>query len=261
MFKFNENNRDNKEITTNKYTPTKITQEIISFLDCPCKVFPPNTLTKELYLSILKNENFIDTFPVLILSDDTLEEALELSVEDSGEDDIIQYRKKLLNNIKYNGSKILSDRYQEYKEYMNINEKVDFDYIIEKSDFVPGVDWFLSFNGNNEEEVILAYIPAKHPWEVIAWIPFGGWNECPMPEDMISVLQYWHEKYGAIPSLISRDVLEISVPEPITDAEEAFKLAKEQYAFCNDIVDQGVGSLEELAVALMNSTVWYFWWD
>ncbi|MBQ8825199.1 MAG: DUF4253 domain-containing protein, partial [Ruminococcus sp.] len=61
--------------------------------------------------------------------------------------------------------------------------------------------------------------------------------------------------------LISRDVLEISVPEPITDAEEAFKLAKEQYAFCNDIVDQGVGSLEELAVTLMNSTVWYFWWD
>jgi hypothetical protein len=38
-------------------------------------------------------------------------------------------------------------------------------------------------------------------------------------------------------------------------------LAWEQYWYCLDIVDQGVGSVSALAATLLNSTYWYFWWD
>jgi hypothetical protein len=42
---------------------------------------------------------------------------------------------------------------------------------------------------------------------------------------------------------------------------EALELAREQYSYCSDIVDQGVGTLNALAAALMENDWWYFWWD
>ena len=38
-------------------------------------------------------------------------------------------------------------------------------------------------------------------------------------------------------------------------------LASEQFAFCEDIVMQGVGNIRTLARLLTGSTVWRFWWD
>jgi hypothetical protein len=38
-------------------------------------------------------------------------------------------------------------------------------------------------------------------------------------------------------------------------------LAREQYLYCGDIVDQGTGTLSRLATALMADDWWYFWWD
>jgi len=43
------------------------------------------------------------------------------------------------------------------------------------------------------------------------------------------------------------------------DAAEA--LAKEQYAFCMDLVYQGAGTIRALASGLKKSTSWYFWGD
>jgi hypothetical protein len=43
--------------------------------------------------------------------------------------------------------------------------------------------------------------------------------------------------------------------------EEALELAREQYFYCNDIVDQGMGSYRRLAAGLMASDWWFFWWD
>ncbi len=37
--------------------------------------------------------------------------------------------------------------------------------------------------------------------------------------------------------------------------------AREQYAWCPDIVDQGCESVGVLADTLAQSTVWFFWWD
>jgi len=43
--------------------------------------------------------------------------------------------------------------------------------------------------------------------------------------------------------------------------EAALELAREQYVYCSDIVDQGVQTLSALAAVLMQSAWWYFWWD
>ena len=108
--------------------------------------------------------------------------------------------------------------------------------------------------------LVLAELPAKNPWEVFAWTPFGGWNECPAPEEQVAVAKYWFEKYGAVPGVMTMDVLEYTVPAPV-GREAAMELAQEQYAFCPDIVDQGCGSVGLLADILSKSTTWFFWWD
>jgi hypothetical protein len=38
-------------------------------------------------------------------------------------------------------------------------------------------------------------------------------------------------------------------------------VAKEQYIYCADIVDQGVGDISTLAATLIGQNWWSFWWD
>ena len=78
----------------------------------------------------------------------------------------------------------------------------------------------------------------RNPWEVFAYLPFGGWNECPDTPELMAVTKYWFEQYGARPAVITHDVLELTVPAPVPK-ERAMELAQEQYAFCPDVVDQG----------------------
>lgn len=108
--------------------------------------------------------------------------------------------------------------------------------------------------------LVLAEIPVKHPWEVFAHVPFGGWNECPSNEEQMAIAKYWYEAYKAVPAVITRDVLEYALPAPV-GREAAMDLALEQYTFCPDIVDQGCESVGYLADTLAKSTKWYFWWD
>ena len=77
---------------------------------------------------------------------------------------------------------------------------------------------------------------------------------------MMSVGRYWFQKYGAIPALISHDILEFAA-QPVNDRSAAIGLSLEQYAFCNDIIDQGFQELCVLADVLTKSSVWFFWWD
>ena len=110
--------------------------------------------------------------------------------------------------------------------------------------------------------LLLVEIPVKNPWEVFAYLPFGGWNECPDTPELMAVTKYWFEQYGARPAVITHDALELTVPAPVPK-ERAMELAQEQYAFCPDVVDQGPpdATVGMLADSLRQSRAWYFWWD
>ena len=110
--------------------------------------------------------------------------------------------------------------------------------------------------------LILAKIPVKNPWGIFAWLPFGGWNECPNTPELMAVAKYWFEQHGAVPAAMSHDELEFLLPAPVSQ-EKAMEVAAEQYGFCPDIVDQEQDdpTVGNLADVLRQSTVWYFWWD
>lgn len=131
---------------------------------------------------------------------------------------------------------------------------------VEDGEEMNGFSGMRDFHTGKSLECVIAKIPVTNPWEIFAWFPFGGWNACPNPEEMFWIGKYWYEKYGAIPALMTHDVLEFKA-SPIKDKTAAMELALEQYMFCTDIVDQGVETVGRLADILTKSSTWYFWWD
>jgi len=111
------------------------------------------------------------------------------------------------------------------------------------------------------DEVHLALVPAKQPWDAISRLQFGGWNSCPSPDVLAAVAREWNGRYGAVPAVITMDVLEFHVERPPTTEAECMQLAAEQFVLCEDIVSQGTLSIRDLAAALWRSPNWYFWWD
>lgn len=127
-------------------------------------------------------------------------------------------------------------------------------------DTAPGVTAFQSFKFA-KFAVLLAYVPVEEPWQVFRHIPIGGWNECPDAETIMAFCKKMYEQFGAVPAVVSEDTLELA-PARRPNAEEAFRLALEMYAFAPDVVCQGdTPSIYALADSLTKSDVWYFWWD
>jgi hypothetical protein len=107
----------------------------------------------------------------------------------------------------------------------------------------------------------LALVPAEAAWQVPAWIQNGGWNEVPTAEEQVAVLRHWHERHGARLRVFTADTMEFEVARPPQGRIASLALAREHFAFCSDIVHQGVGALRPLAHDLDGGRRWFFWWD
>lgn len=110
-------------------------------------------------------------------------------------------------------------------------------------------------------EVFFALVPTETPWHVPAHLKPGGWNECPDPAVHVAFFKRWYDQYAAVPTTITNDIIEFHVERPPRTRADATKLAREQFIYCPDLVNQGVGTLGNLAAALVDSKCWYFWWD
>ena len=117
------------------------------------------------------------------------------------------------------------------------------------------------FGKKTKPKVSIALIPTCEPWQAIARLRFGGWNDCPYPEEHRMVMKYWFENHAAVPAALTHDIVEMYADRPVEEREDTLKLAREQYAYCYDIVLQGTETLQALAAGLLNNPYWYFWWD
>lgn len=110
-------------------------------------------------------------------------------------------------------------------------------------------------------DVIIATIPTDDSTTIPLHLRFGDWNACPSPHIHTAVARYWRDRFGAEIATVAGGIVEFTVSRPPSTDKEASELAMQQYLYCNDIVDQGVGSIATLGLALRKSTRWYFWWD
>lgn len=99
-------------------------------------------------------------------------------------------------------------------------------------------------------------------WEVpelMGWE--GALNYAISGAEHSAVLKSWHRRYGAELMALTFDTVELSVPNPPTDASEVAAVASEQVAYCPDVVFQGAESVTALAEQQVYSDTWSFWWD
>lgn len=164
------------------------TQRIIDCVNCPYQVFGGENMAedaKRSYHDAMKRGRKEKFMPLLVISDDILAETLEALKEDS------YSKEKVIRQQETDIEQELKERYEEIAErcqemdeeemreewYWQTGE--DFDDAFEE--FGETVSEFSSFylsSDEGEEETILFEIPVENPWEVIAWVPMGGWNEC-----------------------------------------------------------------------------------
>ncbi len=242
--------------------PSEKAKKIIDWLGCECEYYPagkPAQFIQSTYEDAFAKKEMGGYTPVIIVVSDVLTEWLDMTLDEPGMTPE-KRREQLLNAELPDAQKWFTEKLTEMKEqyggYWN-EITADSGNTGDKIDKLSG---FVDFGTKKAAEVIIAKIPTDKPWEIFAWLPFGGWNECPEPETMMSVGRYWFQKYGAIPALISHDILEFAA-QPVKDRSAAIGLSLEQYAFCNDIIDQGFQELCVLADVLTKSSVWFFWWD
>ena len=267
-----------------------------SFLNCNCKYYPLNTEDNDIICGYLesrqrsKEEHFI---PIIVnISDNLLDAVIMNTVVDSDDDSesimdlgirenkkrdeffkngiidfetsevIERYRKNMISKDFSAGKDLLDEMIENNREYFGGYE-LEKDELEVEDDPTADVD-DLDFEDEMEKhgEILIAEIPVENPWEIFAYIPFGGWNDCPGNEDIMSISKYWFEKYGAIPFEISHNTLEYIVEKPVDD-EYKIRFTEEFYAFCPDSVDKYMESfnIDKLAKKIYKNKLWNFQWN
>lgn len=233
-----------------------ITQKILEYFNCPYTVFTKDIKPKvieEDYLKALEDCKGKDWYPALVISNEDLLYVITNHID----------RKQLIIDCEDNGKEKLDSRC--YIEDIDIEEDEEIFYkkMGKKRTFSP-VNHFVALMllEDTLEEVILFQIPVGNPWELIAWLPIGGWNEYLDPKEMISVAKYWYEQYGAVPAVFKHDMLEFYLEKEVR-SDVTIGLAIEHVALCPDRINQGTktGTISEIAASLVDEHVWTFWWD
>ena len=219
----------------------------------------------ERYFELLeegKKEGFIPIF--VEVKDYFNEEFSEFEEYKRIRDEILENYKKV------DCTQWFKERKQEYTE----NEYLDEEY--EFSDDSDYLDYFKNFNedrtlylnsifdietGKIRENVGLFKVPADKAYEISAWFLFGGFNECPLPKEIIAISKYWYEKYDARVVAITDSEMEFYLKKFPETQKEAEELAIEQFLVSGDLVFQIYDELEELSKELYKAKNWYFWWD
>ena len=245
---------------------------IVEYLDCRCTLYsagmPVSRLVAD-YEGLAERGIVEGVVPVIVEVDVNLYDMLR---ENSGCGGVMnveklrEYRRLAVCKQVEDGKALLAGRLAEYKDCLKESGEADWETDImgmEVYEDVGKIDAFVGLSnggGLTANEFLLAEIPVRNVWDVFRWLPFGGWNACPGEDELVSVARYWYDKYGAVPAVVTHDGVQFRVARPAKESE-AMDLATEQFAFCEDIVTQGVGNIRTLARLLTGSTVWCFWWD
>lgn len=236
------------------------TKQVAERIGCEYTVFEKGTEPWEVeqaYMEALKEGKKDGFWPAILAVDEYVEEWLDIVAQDGYD------RDKVIAGCGNNGKALLTEWFGRCTEYYDEKGLESFIGEETEGDELHHFTGYCSFrDGTLGDDTLLLKIPVKNPWEIIGYLPMGGWNDCPGPEEMIAVCKYWYERYGAVPAAFTHDVMEFYAPGRLNGVDR-LEAAKEHYAFCGDRVDQGTRTykLSELAAGLENSEVWYFWWD
>lgn len=211
-----------------------------------------------MYLNLFKEGEEEGYVPVMVLVDEVLEETISFNYGDKGRE---AYIAEVLSAERPDGKELFDKYYSELEQYYG-------DVLAANGGWGNPLLPFYSSGGQMlipsgtlyDGELYIVKVPAENPYEIFAWLPFCGWNECPETKEMIAMCEYWYNEYGAVPAVITYDTLTFYLKEPVADEETAIKAAKEQCAFSSEILGYG-GGLDAYIAMTLNKNIWSFWWD
>ncbi len=99
-------------------------------------------------------------------------------------------------------------------------------------------------------------ILTDNPWEILAWIPMGGFNWCPPAEYHIVVARELYKEYGAQLMYVGYDTLKFWMKNPIMDQKGPHKLLK----IMRIALPDEYPSYESLADDIIGSYILHMWW-
>ncbi len=108
-----------------------------------------------------------------------------------------------------------------------------------------------------DKDDVLALIPTCKSYEVLAWLPIGGFNWCPTAEYQTAFAKHMFESYGAEVMSVYGNQIEFYLPEPLTDKEKVFSAAHDLV-----VMDEDRFNDMEVAPRLVYGKQWLrLWWD
>lgn len=132
-----------------------------------------------------------------------------------------------------------------------------FDGVPALKDFEFGKDEGYKPYDFTYENHVFALIPTRNPWEVLAWIPMGGFNWCPDELHQVALAKGLYEQFGARIMYISFSSLEYYVPDALIEKEDVQKASKILIAADNDVYED----YDVAADRILGSHNWFMWWD
>ena len=205
--------RDIKEIDSEQL---ELIRQMEQYLSCPCQLIRPadeDGDIMETYWEARRRGQQQGFVPVLVRCDDLLLEGmLEQSDPDSDGEEfspraVEEYRQSLLS-MPVTGSTIavIPTGGQELLTPGEADEAA-----MDEGGEIEGFTSYWDERTGRTDYILLAEIPVKEPWQAMAWLPMGGWNNCPTPFAMMMTARRWYEEYGAWPAAVSHDILEFAV--------------------------------------------------
>jgi len=114
-----------------------------------------------------------------------------------------------------------------------------------------------NFNIDNKFNII-GVLKTTDQFQVLKQVGTNGINYEITNDSLLSIIKTFHQQIELELIGAGRDWCEFVIKK---DSKNWKKLANEIYEVCPDIVDQGIGSVDELAEEMKKTKRLYFWWD
>jgi hypothetical protein len=114
----------------------------------------------------------------------------------------------------------------------------------------------------------IGLVPAARPADVLAVVGWTAFDDPSYPDDIRNavwigaVLRSWEDRFGARLLTIGPGAeIKLLVDRPPRTAEAAGQIAVEHSVFCDECAGKGLGSVPDIAHAILDTPIWTFWWD
>ena len=122
----------------------------------------------------------------------------------------------------------------------------------------PGYAVFRCTRGWGHEDDRVAVMRADDPFAPLEAMGTNGANFDLYTAEVLAKVREWDARFGLRITGAYMDSLEA---EFVRQPDDMLAFAREVYAFCPDVVDQGTGDVEALAEEMRRFNTVYLWWD